>query len=89
MRLVVTMHHVVKYSCSRCSYNGVLWPRNIGCRLLGVVHNVRVLFFDSMFGKDIAVLSISLFHLPIEGTGGLGEERFDGLEGAVAGFWVD
>ena len=41
-----------------------------------------------MFGQNIAVEFVGLFHFPVEGARG-GEERLDGLQGAIAGFWVD
>lgn len=47
-----------------------------------------LLLVDSMFGEDITVELIGLFHFPVERTGS-GEKGIDRLEGAVAGLGVD
>lgn len=41
-----------------------------------------------MLGQNIAVEFVRLFHFPVEGARG-GEERLNGLQGAIAGFRVD
>lgn len=41
-----------------------------------------------MFGQNIAVEFVDLFHFPVEGAR-IGEELLDGLQGAIAGFWLD
>lgn len=42
----------------------------------------------SVFGEDITVFLVGLFHFPVEGAGD-GEEGIDGLERTVAGLGVD
>lgn len=43
---------------------------------------------NTVFGENITVFLVGLFHLPEKGTGN-GEEGIDGLEGTVAGLGVN
>jgi hypothetical protein len=43
---------------------------------------------DSMFGENITVELVGLFHSPVEWTGS-GEKGIDRLKGAIAGLGID